>query len=860
MKNIKAVFKREFRSYFDSPVAYVFLTAFLVLIGFMTFGVAMFYERRQADLTPFFFWHPWVYLLLVPAATMGLWADERRNGTAELVLTLPMTVWEVLIGKFLAAWAFMGVALALTFPVTLTVGYLGSPDWGTVICGYVGSLLLAGAAAAVGVFASTLSRSSVVGFVISLAMVFVLLIVGFDPVTGAVANWGVPAAIVNGIAGCSLLTHFEAMRRGVIDLADIGYYFGMIVFMLAAAKMVTDGRRGASKGALGLVVLAVIVIAADLILAALPLRGDLTAERLYTLSDGSKAVLSKLDADVTFRYYVSSSAADMPMQLKTYATRVGNLLKEYERAAGGRLAVETYDPKPDSDAEEWAQRYGIEPQTVNPFGSPVYFGIVAVCGDREEALGVLSPRTEATLEYDLTRLVTRVAWPERPVIGVMTSLGDVLGGQQNPMMMQMGQRPPQGWAAFAELAKDYEVKPVSPEATEIDAEIGALVLLHAKNLSDGTLYAIDQFVLRGGKLIACVDPFSIKDMIASRQQQNPMMMQMGGGMDGPSTLGKLFDAWGVKFDTGRISCDLEASTKLNNGQGGVDDNPAFLSLGKGNMDDGDILVSRLTSVMLPFAGAFTFEKKGMDLVFTPVITTSKDNSCAVDKMSVQFGGGVKDMVPDGQQRILAARLAGTFKTAFPKGPDGTNDVSKALAEGKGSVILFADSDFLADDFCVRMMKTPFGNIPQLINDNLTLFSNVIEQFAGREELIGVRSRGASDRPFTVVNELEAVAMRKWQSKQAAFEQELQMTQQRLAALQREKSGDDRYILSAEQQDEIVKLRKAQADTKKQLKNVRKELTADIDSLGMMLKCVNIACVPILVVLFGLLRGFMRKRG
>ena len=860
MKNIKAVFKREFRSYFDSPVAYVFLTAFLVLIGFMTFGVAMFYERRQADLTPFFFWHPWVYLLLVPAATMGLWADERRNGTAELVLTLPMTVWEVLIGKFLAAWAFMGVALALTFPVTLTVGYLGSPDWGTVICGYVGSLLLAGAAAAVGVFASTLSRSSVVGFVISLAMVFVLLIVGFDPVTGAVANWGVPAAIVNGIAGCSLLTHFEAMRRGVIDLADIGYYFGMIVFMLAAAKMVTDGRRGASKGALGLVVLAVIVIAADLILAALPLRGDLTAERLYTLSDGSKAVLSKLDADVTFRYYVSSSAADMPMQLKTYATRVGNLLKEYERAAGGRLAVETYDPKPDSDAEEWAQRYGIEPQTVNPFGSPVYFGIVAVCGDREEALGVLSPRTEATLEYDLTRLVTRVAWPERPVIGVMTSLGDVLGGQQNPMMMQMGQRPPQGWAAFAELAKDYEVKPVSPEATEIDAEIGALVLLHAKNLSDGALYAIDQFVLRGGKLIACVDPFSIKDMIASRQQQNPMMMQMGGGMDGPSTLGKLFDAWGVKFDTGRISCDLEASTKLNNGQGGVDDNPAFLSLGKGNMDDGDILVSRLTSVMLPFAGAFTFEKKDMDLVFTPVITTSKDNSCAVDKMSVQFGGGVKDMVPDGQQRILAARLAGTFKTAFPKGPDGTNDVSKAFAEGKGSVILFADSDFLADDFCVRMMKTPFGNIPQLINDNLTLFSNVIEQFAGREELIGVRSRGASDRPFTVVNELEAVAMRKWQSKQAAFEQELQMTQQRLAALQREKSGDDRYILSAEQQDEIVKLRKAQADTKKQLKNVRKELTADIDSLGMMLKCVNIACVPILVVLFGLLRGFTRKRG
>ncbi|MBQ3287830.1 MAG: Gldg family protein [Kiritimatiellae bacterium] len=857
MKNIKAVFKREFKAYFDAPVAYVFLTAFLVLIGFLTFGVAMFYERRQADLTPFFFWHPWVYLLLVPAATMGLWADERRNGTAELLLTLPMTVWEALIGKFLAAWSFLAIALGLTFPVALTAGYLGSPDWGSVFCGYLGSVLMSGAAAAIGVFASTLSRSSVIGFVVSLAMVFLLMIVGFDPVTTAVANWGVPSAIVNGVASCSLLTHFESMRRGVLDFSDVGFYVGVVVLALALAKTVTDGRRGASRGAVGLVALAAIIVAFDVILANLPLRIDLTAERFYTLSDGSKAVLSKLEADVTLKYYVSTSAADMPMQLKTYASRVQNLLKEYERAAGGHIVLEAYDPKPDSDAEEWAQRYGVEPQTVNPFGSPIYFGIVAVCGDNEQTLGTLSPRTESTLEYDITRLVTRVAWPERPVIGVMTSLGDVLGGQMNPMMMQMGQRPPEGWAAFSELGKDYEVRTVATDADSIDADVKTLVMLHAKDLSDKTLYAIDQFVLRGGKLIACVDPFSIKDMVASRQKQNPMM-QMGGGADGPSTLGKLFDAWGIKFDTSKITGDLAAATKLNNGQGGVDDNPAFLSLTKDNMDKGDLLVSRLTQVMFPFAGAFVYEKKDMDLVFTPVIKTSKDNSCSVDKMAVQFGGGVKEMIPDGHERILAARLSGTFKTAYPKGPDGTNDVSKALAEGKGSVILFADTDFLADDFCVRMIKTPFGNIPQLINDNLTLFSNVIEQFAGREELIGVRSRGVTDRPFTVVNELEAQAMRKWQRREADFEAELQMTQQRLQALQKQKSGDERYILSREQQEEIVKLRKAQAETRKQLKNVRKELTADIDSLGLRLKCINIALVPALVVLFGLLRGFLRR--
>ena len=857
MKNIKAVFKREFKAYFDSPVAYVFLTAFLVLAGFLTFGVAMFFERRQADLTPFFFWHPWVYLLLVPAATMGVWADERRNGTAELLLTLPVTITEVLVGKFLAAWSFVGIGLALTFPVALTAGYLGSPDWGAVFCGYLGSLLLSGAAVAIGVFASTLSRSSVVGFVVSLALVFLLLIIGFDPVIGAVAAWGVPTAITDSVASCSLLSHFESMRRGVVDFADIGYYFAMMVFMLAAAKTVTDGRRGASKGVVGLVLVGAIAASSVVILANLPLRCDMTAENLYTLSKGSKAVLGQLTEDVTLKYYVSSSSAEMPMALKTYAQQVGNLLKEYERAGGGRLVVEEYDPKPDSDAEEWAQRYGVEPQTGgNPFGQGIYFGVVAVCGDREETLGVLSPRTESTLEYDLTRLVTRVAWPERPVVGVMTSLPDVLGGQMNPMMMQMGQRPPQGWAAFSELAKDYDVRTVEPDAEKIDDDVKTLVVVHPKNLSDKALYAIDQFVLRGGKLVACVDPFSIKDMQSSRSQQNPMMGQMGG--DGPSTLGKLFDAWGVKFEEGKISCDLEAATKLNNGQGGVESNPAFLSLGTANMDKGDLIVSDLTNVMFPFAGAFTFEKKDMDLSFEPVITTSKDNSCSTDKMAMQYGG-MKDMVPDGKERILAARLSGTFKTAFPKGPDGTNDVSKALAEGKGNVLLFADSDFLADDFCVRMMRTPFGSIPQLINENLTLFSNAMEQFAGREELIGVRSRGASDRPFTVVNELEAEATKKWQAKEAEFQEELQQTQQRLSALQKEKKGGERFILSKEQQDEIVKLRKSQAETRKQLKNVRKELTADIDSLGLRLKVVNIALVPVLVVLFGLLRGFLRRK-
>lgn len=618
-----------------------------------------------------------------------------------------------------------------------------------------------------------------------------------------------------------------------------------------------------TTGIVSLVLIAAIVFAADLILSNLPLRADLTAERLYTLSQGSKAVLGKLEQDVTLKFYFSSSAAAMPMSLKTYAQQVQNLLKEYERAGKGHVILEAYDPKPDSDAEEWAQRYGIEAQNVNPFAPGVYFGLVAVCGDQEETLSRFSPRTETTLEYDITRLVTRVAWPERPVVGLMTSLSGVLGGEMNPMMMQMRQRPPQGWAAFAELKKDYDVREVAPTAETIDEDIKTLVVLHAKDLSDKTLFAIDQFVLRGGRLIAAVDPFSIMDMIAQRQQQNPMMMQ-GGAQDGPSTLGKLFDAWGVAFDTQRLVADLAAATRLNDGTGRAEENPAFLSLDAANMDKGDLLTARLTQVMFPFAGAFSFNGKE-GITFSPIIVSSKNDACLVDRMGAQFGMGAmkKDLKTDGVQRTLAARLSGTFKTAFPQGPDAasgtTNTAVNVIKEGKGSVVLFADSDFLADQFCVQLLNTPFGQMVQPMNDNLSLFSNVIEQFAGREELIGVRSRGASNRPFVKVDALEAKALAKWQKKQAELEGALEETQQRLLALEKQKSGNERLLLSREQEDEILEFRKLQADTRRQLKNVRKELTAEIDALGLALKVINILFVPMLVIAFGIYRGLSRRR-
>ena len=617
-------------------------------------------------------------------------------------------------------------------------------------------------------------------------------------------------------------------------------------------------------GLAGLLVLLVIIGAANLIIANLRLRVDLTAERLYTLSTGSKQVLGKLENDVTLKFYFSASSAEMPMGLKTYANQVQDLLKEYELAGKGRVALEAYDPKPDSDSEEWAQRYGIEPQQTNPFGQPVYFGLVAVCGETEAVIPGFNPRTEATLEYDITRLITRVAWPEKPVIGVLSSLS-VLGAPQNPMMMMRRQQQDQGWTAFRELRKDYTVREIQADAEAIDADIKALIVVHPKNLEDKALFAIDQFVLRGGRLIVCVDPFNIADFEAN-QQQNPMMMQMGGGQAGPSTLGKLFDAWGVTFDTAKIAADLSAATKLNSGNGRVEDNPAFLSLGTPNMAKDDLLTAQLSQVMLPFAGALSANTP-KEITFTPLITTSKDNACLVDQMNAQFGMSAMraQLKPDGAQRTLAARLQGTFKTAFPDGLStngtaaATNAAPAHLTSGTSTVMLFGDADFLNDRFCVQVMNSLFGQVAQPINDNLTLFGNTVEQFAGREELIGVRSRGQFNRPFVKVDQLEVKAMKQWQAEEERLEAALQETQQRLADLQQKKSGNERLILSKEQQAELEQFRKTQAETRKQLKEVRKNLNKDIERLGLTLKVVNIALVPLLVIGFGIFRGVQRKK-
>ena len=242
MRNIRTIAKREMAGYFASPVAFVFIVIFLLLAAFFTFMVAGFFERGEANLGGFFTWHPWLYLFLVPAVGMRLWSDERRLGTIELLLTMPVTTWQAIVGKFLAAWAVLALALALTFPVVLTVNYLGHPDNGVILGGYIGSLLMAGAYLAISSMTSALTRNQVVSFILAVVLALFLILAGYPPVTSLLVQWASPW-FVDGVAACSVMTHFESIQKGVLDSRDVLYFLSIIVFSLFTTGVIVRAHR-----------------------------------------------------------------------------------------------------------------------------------------------------------------------------------------------------------------------------------------------------------------------------------------------------------------------------------------------------------------------------------------------------------------------------------------------------------------------------------------------------------------------------------------------------------------------------------------------------------------------------------------
>ncbi|VGO20212.1 Gldg family protein [Pontiella sulfatireligans] len=601
-------------------------------------------------------------------------------------------------------------------------------------------------------------------------------------------------------------------------------------------------------GLAGVLLLLGILIAFNAVIRPMRLRADVTQDKLYTLSGGTKQLLGDLDRDVTLKFYFSKSNDRISVPLKNFAGRVRDLLKEYESRSGGGLVVEEYDPKPDSDEEEWAQRYGLQGQSVDLFGAggDLYFGIVAVSGNREAVIPMLAESAEPRLEYLLTRMISEVASEKTAKVGIMSALPVNGSMPSNPYMMQQGSGSHK-WAVVSEIERQYDVEEIDMTATNIAADIDTLIVIHPADISDDALYALDQFVLRGGHLLAFTDPMSL----AAQESANPQMQQYG--MPPPqdsSDLNKLTAVWGLEMPSGQLAADEAAASLLQAGQGRAERNAAWLSLRDKNINRDDVATGSLRDLMLPFAGAFTGSvSNGLEM--TEMLYTEADGFLA----STAAARSGKIDIPASTKRLpLAVRLQGTFKTAFPDKPDGLKE-----SEKPGVVILVADVDMLADRFCMQNINLLGQTMQQPRNENLSFALNMVEQLCGSETLIGLRSRNSFDRPFDRVIELEKQAAFKWQAEEQRLNEKLQATQQRLAALQQTKGTGQQLMLSAEQQAEVKKFREETFHTQQSLKEVRKNLRSDIESLGVHMKALNIVAIPLLIALFGIGRGIWIRK-
>lgn len=608
----------------------------------------------------------------------------------------------------------------------------------------------------------------------------------------------------------------------------------------------------------GAVLVLVIVVAINILVSRTTLRWDATADGLYSLSQGTRTILAELDQDVAFKVFYSRHVVTVPAQIKTFAQRTIDFLSEYEQHAKGRISVEIIDPKPDSEEEEWAIKYGMKGLSL-PTGEPLYLGLVAVAADQEETIPFLDPTREIRLEYDLTRMVTRVMTPDRKKIGIFSSLPIFGAGAMN-MVMGGGRPDMEPWFFIQELGKSYDLIDIAGDADRIDPTVDLLVLFHPKNMSDTLAFAVDQFILGGGNAIVFADPLSLMD--------DP---RMGPGGSVPKTL---FEAWGITMDAGLAIADYNYATRLRDQNNQVETNPMWLSTQAGAFNTDNLITANLESMLLPVAGAIEVSPDSL-VAMEPLILSSPNNQM-VDAASHMMDVEIlrRDFSPSGVVRNLAVHLSGRFPTAFPEGrpvvdsaADPTESETDAaesdrpLQEGTAAsvIVVVADSDLLYDGYYLSQQNLLGYTISNIFNDNLNFLLNACEMLTGNPALIGIRSRGTIERPFTRVQALELKAQDRWLSQEQALVRQVEETNATLRLLEQQKDASQRAILSEEQEQEIARFQEEKLRINRELKTVRRNLRAEIEQLGAVVKFLNIFFIPLLIGIGGVLFAIVRRR-
>jgi ABC-type uncharacterized transport system involved in gliding motility auxiliary subunit len=614
-------------------------------------------------------------------------------------------------------------------------------------------------------------------------------------------------------------------------------------------------RRAYGAGAL--IALAILFIGVT-VLINFVLRGarvDLTESNLYSIAPGTERILQALDEPVNLYFFFSQDASSQSPPIRAYAQRVRELLEEMSERSGGKLRLNVIDPEPFSEDEDRAAELGLQAVPIGARGEGLYFGLAGTNStDGRETIGFFQPDKEEFLEYDVATLIYRLGNPKRPMIGVMSGL------PVDASFDQMSGQMREGWASIAQLRELFTLQTIATDVSSIPDEVGVLAVIHPRNLTPATLYAIDQFVMRGGKLIAFVDPQSEND---------PMAQQMGGAPGArSSSLAQLFDAWGIEYDPDQIVGDRELGLTVALRQG---DQPsqhiAIIGFNRSAMNDKDVITSTLDSINTMTVGALK-KKEGATINFEPLLQSSTNAMLlptarvAVLQDSQSLLDGFK---ATGERYAVAARAQGKLKSAFPNGAPATEgspaNAVPGLTESKGdaNLIIVADTDILADPLWIRTQNVFGQRVAMAWANNGDFISNSFDNLAGSSDLISIRGRQSFFRPFTRVDALRQQADDRLRAKEQELDKELTETERRLSELEAGRNAEGPLTLSPEQEAEITRFQQERVRVRKELREVRRSLDVEIERLGTALKFWNILFIPILIAIGAIVLAASRSR-
>ena len=605
-------------------------------------------------------------------------------------------------------------------------------------------------------------------------------------------------------------------------------------------------------------------------------RFDLTDHKLYTLSDGTNNVLSNLAEPITLRFYLSKKLATGLPGIKGYATRVQEMLEEYAQVAGNQLVLQVMDPEPFSEEEDRAVAYGLQGIPLDNGSTQFYFGLAGTSStDELEVIPFFQPEREEFLEYDLTKMIHSLANPKKKVLGLMSSLPIEGAGAMSLMQQRGGSQP---WLIVTHIEQMFEIKKIETTASTIPEEVSVLMVVHPKALGEPTLYAIDQFVLHGGHAMIFVDPLAESDSGGA----NPMN-PMGGGGPRNSDLPKLFEAWGLEMVKGKVLGDLPLAKKVQIQQQArmqVVDYPVWVDFRQEHFSQDDIVTAQVPSITMASAGIL--QKKGdVGTELNPLIQ-SDEAAMKIDASLLSFmpdlGAILSSYQPEGEKMMVAARVTGKVKTAFPDGKpkesakEGEAESGSSLesdekpsrphgSESKEpiNVIVVADTDILQDKFWAQVQNFFGQRIGIPTAGNGTFVTNALDNLTGSNDLISVRSRAGYSRPFTLLRALQQDAEQQFRQKEQALQERLKATEGKLQELQSQKSEGNTMLMSAEQQKAMATFRQDLVQVRKELRSVQHELGKNIESVESWVKFINIGLVPILIGMVGVWMSSSRLR-